>query len=205
MVTPPVPLQYARELNLCRYVHLTIQMTIPPSTGGTPAVYFNLPAEDLAGVSAEFEAINKIRVKVGPPPGQVWRTFALVWGEVTPAGITRDVIITHGQLGMKMHEDPWLHSLVDDEYPHSLTLTNQNPEVLVIENKTANAQTLDVTIHLMAFDTLDDYNKYLAMLVSQPSAPSGIPTAGLEAKLDEIIKEMKEGVRSVVTLWKQKV
>jgi low affinity Fe/Cu permease len=52
---------------------------------------------------------------------------------------------------------------------------------------------------------MEDYEKYLRMLVAQPQAPAGISTVVIEKKLDEILKEMKEGVRSVVTLWKQKV
>ena len=205
MVTVPIPLQYARELNLCRYLHLTIQVTVPPSTGGIPEFYINLPDEDTQGIRPFFDAINKIRILVAPPPSKVWRTFSLVWGELTPVGISRDVIITHGQLNMKLHADPWLHSLVDDEYPHSLTLTYDNPELLIIENNTSDPQTMDVTIHLMEFNSMEDYEKYLDMLVTQPQAPVGISTARIEDKLSEILKEMKEGVRSVVTLWKQKV
>jgi len=140
-------------------------ITVPPATGGTPAVYINLPEEELTGMRVEIPAINKMRVLVAPPvKDYVWRTFGLAWGELSPAGVTLDITITHGQYGMIMHEDPWIHSLVDYTYPHSLTLMRGRPEILTLENNTDEAQTMDVTIHLMSFHTKEDWEKYQELL-----------------------------------------
>jgi hypothetical protein len=164
-VVPPAPLARALELGLCRYLHLSIQISIPPSTGGTPVIYVNLPDEELTGINVLMPAINVMKIYFAPPTKDyIWRTFALCWGQMYPAGTTLDVIITHGQYGMVLHDDPWIHSLVDYPYPHSLTLMKGRPEVLIIENKTAYTQTLDVTIHLMSFHTKYDWNKYQELL-----------------------------------------
>jgi len=138
-VIPPVPLQRARERGLCFYGHLTMKMTVP------------------AG------AIVTSTIK--PPAGvYCWRTFAFVYGELDPAGVSDKFIITHMQAGMVKHQDPWLHSVVDEVYPHSLTLTERDPETLMIENNTGVDQTFDVTLHYMEFPTIDDWNKYRAMM-----------------------------------------
>lgn len=165
-VMPPELLARALELGLCRYLHLSVLCTIPPATGNTPTVYLNLPDEELTGLSATFPAVNKLRLLIAPPmKDYIWRTFGLAWGEMTPAGTSLDVVITHGQFGMILHEDPWIHSLVDYTYPHSLTLMKGRPEILIIENKEVAAQTIDVTIHIMSFHTKEDWDKYQNLLV----------------------------------------
>ena len=164
-IMPPIPLQIAQELGLCRYMHITIQITVPPSTGGTPEFYINIPEEEMAGMSVEWEAINKVRILLAPPDTEyVWRTFQLVWGSLSPLESGLDVVITHGQYGMVLHEDPWVNSLTKLGYPHSLTLMRGRPEILIIENNTSDAQTMDVTIHLMVFDTKEDWEEYQRML-----------------------------------------
>lgn len=163
-VQPPQPLARALERGLCRYMHLSIQATIPPATGGTPVVYLNLPDEELTGIKVEIPAINIFRILMAPPiKDYIWRTFGLAWGEMSPAGISLDVIITHGQFGMVLHDDPWIHSLVDYTYPHSLTLMKGRPEILIMDNQTAVEQTLDVTIHLMSFRSKEDWDAYQEM------------------------------------------
>jgi len=192
-VVPPEPLAKALERGLCKYLHLSMQVTVPPSAGGTPVVYINLPDEELTGIKVEMPAVNIMRVQVAPPlKDYVWRTFALAWGEISPAGITRDVIVTHGQLGMALHDDPWIHSLVDYVYPHSLTLIKGNPELLVIENRTTQAQTMDVTIHIMSFHTREDWEAYQRMLRSEER------TADALEFLSSLWKSLKEKVESFI-------
>ena len=164
-VMPPEVLARAQEMGLCRYLHLSVQCTVPPATGGVPVVYLNLPDVELTGLTYEMPAVNVFRILIAPPTKDyIWKTFGLAWGEMSPAGISLEVVITHGQYGMILHDDPWIHSLVDYTYPHSLTLMRGRPEILIIDNQTAVAQTLDVTIHLMSFATKEDWDAYQEML-----------------------------------------
>jgi hypothetical protein len=193
-VMPPEPLARALEMGLCRYVHLSMMITIPPATGGQPVIYINLPDEEIAGISVEMPAVNKMRVLIAPPPKDyIWRTFSLAWGEMKPAGISTDLVITHGQISMILHSDPWIHSLVDYSYPHSLTLTRGNPELLILENRTAEAQTVDVTLHLMSFHTREDWERYQAMLAVHDKTNELIQklideVGELKAKVEELAK-----------------
>lgn len=214
MVSPPLPLAIALEKGLCKYVHLTMQLTIPPSTGGAPALYTNLPAEEMTNIKVDFPNfpdLSVIRALIAPPTKDyVWRTFNLVWGELYPAGITLDLVITHGQYGMILHEDPFVHSLVDTEYPHNLTLTKDKPEVIIIENNSSDSQTIDISIHLMAFSRKEDWDEYQNSILGMSTMPNGngngncdIDLSTTNGILRAILKELKEGVRSVVTLWKK--
>ena len=191
-VIPPEPLARALERGLCRYLHLSIQVTVPSPAGGTPVVYLNLPDEELTGIKVEMPAVNIFRILLAPPvKDYIWRTFGLAWGEMSPAGISLDVVITHGQYGMVLHDDPWLHSLVDYTYPHSLTLMKGRPEILIIDNETAVAQTLDVTIHLMSFHTKVDWDAYQEMLIEMDKI------IALEAERTELQKSMLEELKRI--------
>jgi len=139
MVYMPPVLARAVERDLCRYSHVPIEMTVP------------------AGA--------KIRTTFGPPDDvAVWRTFRLVFGERVPAGLSDKFIITHEHKGMVVHEDPWIHSVVSQSYPHNLVLRHTEPEILIIENKEAVDQTFDINIHYCEFETENDWNKYRAMV-----------------------------------------
>lgn len=209
MVSPPQPIAIALERGLCRYIHLSIQMTIPSKTGGMPKVYINLPPEEIEGIKVEFPNapdLSIVRLLVAPPTKDYcWRTFGLVWGELEPAGISLDVVITHGQYGMVIHEDPFIHSLVDEEYPHSLTLTRDKPEIIIIENNTEEPQTIDISIHLVAFSKKEDWDRYQLILSSGTQTYDQSIFIEILDVLKEILKELKEGVRSVLTLWKRRV
>jgi hypothetical protein len=208
MVQPPQPLAIALERGYCRYVHLTMQFTIPPAAGGAPAVYINLPNEEITGIAVDFPnfpALNVIRALVSPPyKDYVWRTFALSWGELYPAGTSLDLVITHGQFGMILHADPFIHSLVDEPYPHSLTLMRGRPEILILENTTADSQTIDISLHLMAFPTKDDWDNYQDLLTT-PNVTGGTDLSSTNQILRNILKEIKEGLRAIPVLWKKKV
>lgn len=198
-VMPPEPLARAQERGLCRYLHLSLQVTVPPATGGTPVVYLNLPDEELTGIVYEMPAINIFRIMVAPPiKDYIWRTFSLAWGEMSPAGISLDVVITHGQFGMVLHDDPWIHSLVDYTYPHSLTLMKGRPELLIIENKTAVEQTLDVTIHMMSFHSKEDWDAYETMLVEwDKMLAEDIRRAELQIAMLEELRKIYEAVKAM--------
>jgi len=137
-VIPPFHLQKALERGLCLYSHLTIQATLPPG------VY-------------EFE--------IKPPNGvYCCRNFALTFGDLDPAGYSSDFIVTHYSGQVVMHEDPWISSVVDYVYPLADTITAKDPHVVIVENKTAVTQTFDITLHWMEFVSVDDWNKYRALV-----------------------------------------
>lgn len=205
-VMPPEVLARALELGLCRYMHISAMVTIPPATGGVPIVYLNLPDEELTGVSFEIPAINQMRLLFAPPlKDYLWRTFSLAWGAMEPAGISLDIVLSHGQYGMIMHEDPWIHSLVDYTYPHSLTLMRGRPEILIIENNSIAAQTIDVTIHLMSFATKEDWDTYQASLKEAPAleAPPKANTLEVLTEIRDVLIDMQKGIRAIPVLWKK--
>jgi len=133
-IIPPIPLQRAQERGLCFYGHQTISMTVPPIT-----VYSSLA-----------------------PPATVycWRLFTLVFGELTPAGISEDFVVKHKGPSTILHEDPWIHSVVDWPYPLTETLTYRQPHELWIVNNTGTSQTFDITLHFMEFPTREDWDRY---------------------------------------------
>jgi len=89
-VIPPVSLQKAQERGYCSYSHLTIQATIPPAP--EPGV----------------------KVVIRPPKDvYCWRLFAFVFGALNPAGISADFIVRHRGPRTALHDDPWIHSIVD--------------------------------------------------------------------------------------------
>ncbi len=196
-VTPPQPLARALENGLCRYLHLSALFTIPPAAGGVPSVYLNLTADELTGMTFSFPAINQLRLLIAPPTKDyIWKTFSLSWGEMSPAGTSTSVIITHGQYGMVLHEDPWIHSLVDYTYPHSLTLMRGKPEILVIENNEALAQTMDISIHIMAFHTKEDWDKYQEML-REVEKMTELQQARVDIQKDMLVELKRIGNRRV--------
>jgi len=141
-VIPPVPLQRAQERGLCLYGHLTLQATIPP---------------------------GRFIFEIKPPVGvYACRNFALTFGALEPAGISPDFIITHRSGQVVLHEDPWIHSIVDWPYPLTDTITEKEPHVIIIDNKTGVDQTFDVTLHWMEFRSKEHWDRYRAM-VEEPS------------------------------------
>jgi len=133
-IIPPFPLQRAQERGLCFYGHETISMTVSPVT-----IYASLA-----------------------PPATVycWRLFCLVFGELSPAGISENFIVRHRGPSTIIHEDPWIHSVVDFPYPLTETLTYRNPHEFWIVNNTGVDQTFDITLHFMEFTTEEDWMKY---------------------------------------------
>jgi len=137
-VIPPEPLQKAQERGLCKYAHLTIQATIPP---------------------------GRFRFEITPPEKVFCcRNFCLVFGDLSPAGISPDFIIIHYSGQVKRHEDPWIYSIVSQPYPLTDTITHVEPHILIVVNNTGATQTFDVTLHWMEFDKRDDWDKYRAMV-----------------------------------------
>lgn len=192
-IVPPLPLQIALERGLCRYVHLTVMITLPPPTGGTPVFYVNVPLEMLEGIQVRFPKPNRVELAVAPPRSHyVWKTFALSWGALTPAGISRKIVITHWHKYMIIHEDPFLHSLVDYTYPHNLVLRGDQPEYLVIENLEDTEQTIDVTFHIMCFETREQWEEYQRMLQE---------TARIEGELREargLLESLRDLLRATL-------
>ena len=204
----PDMLARAVELELCRYEHLTMILTVPPAGGGAPAETLNLAAEEKDGIVIEHPAVNVTRISVSPATKDfAWRVFGMVWGLLTPAGVDSTFILTHGQFGMIRHDDPWIHSVVDEEYPLNLVLVKERPLIMDFTNGTAAAQTLDLTIHFLSFASEADWDLYQSMLpIPIPPVPPGeVPPdiLSLLKSIDNSIKEALRGMRVISVLWKK--
>jgi len=149
MVLTPVAIQTAIERGLCVYTHQTISGTIPPieATGGEPIYGYISP----------------------PNWAYAWRVFALIWGALDPAGISDRFVVEHWSPTVAKHEDPWIHSLCDVEYPlHDILFRGQRHEFLIY-NRTGVSQTFDITFHMVEFRSEDSWNQYRALVEEMKS------------------------------------
>jgi len=139
-ISPPVPLQKAMERGYCRYIHDTTTYQVPPT-----------PPEG-------------IRQMISPKRDEYCRrAFAMELGDLRPAGPTNDFYVTHWSEQMIRHDDPWVHSLIDEAYPLYITIKHPNPHMFIIHNNTGETQTCDITFHYMVFMSEDDWDKYRSL------------------------------------------
>jgi len=70
---------------------------------------------------------------------------------------------------MIKHDDPWVHSLIDEAYPLYINITHRRPHVFIIHNNTGETQTCDITFHYMVFMSEDDWDKYRSLVEERHS------------------------------------
>ena len=145
-ISPPLPLQMAMERDYCKYIHDTTTYQIPP----TPP--------------------SGIRQAIRPKENEYCRrAFAMVLGEMSPGTPTNDFYITHWSGDMIKHDDPWVHSLIDEAYPLYINITHRRPHVFIIHNNTGETQTTDLTFHYMVFMSKEDWDKYRSLVEERHS------------------------------------
>jgi len=149
MVLTPISIQKALERRLCAYTHQTISGTVPPieATRGRPVSGYITP----------------------PEWAYKWRIFSLIFGELSPAGVSDKFTIVHWGPMVTRHEDPWIHSIVDREYPLLDVLGPGEKHGIEIYNRTGEAQTFDVTVHLVEFRSEKTWNEYRALVEEMKS------------------------------------
>jgi len=105
-------------------------------------------------------------VSVGPKKAnEVWQIYAIMFGELSPAGPTTDVWFRHWQTGVFPHSDPMVHSILDYVYPMWAITTSENPHYLELYNTTGEVQTLDLQMYMATFRDAEDYLKWFSELI----------------------------------------
>jgi hypothetical protein len=163
----PQPLQYAIERDLCRYVHLTVELTIPPSTEGTLESYINLPDEEKEKIVITSPETNKCKIVIEPPfKDYLWRVFSIKFGSLT-AGTSTNVTFSITHFNTIMHTDHWVKSVIDEAHPYHLSILDDRPLIIEITNGEDSAQTLDFTIELVSFNRREHWEQYQNILRCQ--------------------------------------
>ena len=96
---------------------------------------------------------------------QVWQFYVWCFGSVRPMGPTPLLAFAHWQEGVQIHGDPFVHSLVDFEYPIWANCTRLNPHNLKWINSTGAIQTIDMQYHLGIFPNREKYLNWYCDLI----------------------------------------
>lgn len=136
----PLELRVACDSGYAQYMHGSLSFDVP--TGTT-----------LATVKPTLDE-------------QVWQFYVWCFGSARPIGPTPLLAFAHWQEGVQIHGDPWIHSLVDFEYPIWANCTRLNPHYLKWVNSTGAIQTVDFQYHMGIFGNREKYlNWYCDLLL----------------------------------------
>jgi len=96
---------------------------------------------------------------------RVWQMYVMTFGDITPVGPTQDVWFRHWQIGVREHNDPMDHSLLDFPYPMWAPATKNNPHYIEVHNLTGDVQNVDLQVYFAFFYSKEDYARWMADLI----------------------------------------